>query len=147
MATFIALMASTATAASFSITISPSLLKAGLTQPNRLHAAIYVAEACAAAASLGADGWSTERGISQGSVRESNPLFLTGGTGQFSQYKFWSYKVVGASLPFVATWLLHKRKIDTKATDIESIGASSAVAGFFCWAAAHNIRLEDRLAK
>jgi hypothetical protein len=137
--------ASTLFGASFSITISPKLFKAGITKANRLHKFVYIAEGLAAAASLGADGYSTERAIGVPGIHEANPLFVNSGTGSFSQYKFWAYKSGGAALPIVATYILHKVRQDNAVTDVVSIGTAGVLTAGFTWVAVHNIRLTNRI--
>jgi len=132
--------------AQFSITISPSIFKLPSTTTSKLHTAIYIAEGISAAASLGLDSYSTERGLNDPGLYEVNPLFIstTNNVASFSQYKFWSYKVVAASIPFVATYFLHRYKLDSTKTDIESLGISSIVAGGYIWVGIHNIRLAHK---
>ena len=126
--------------ANFSIAISPAMFKSGTNRPNRSHRWVYIAEGLAAAASLGLDGYSTERAIARG-LHETNPLFIDQG-GRFSQYKFWSFKSAGAALPFLATYIGHKQRKDSELTDIVSIAGSGLVTALFTSDAIHNIRLK-----
>ncbi|HUP04967.1 MAG TPA: hypothetical protein VMU19_13315 [Bryobacteraceae bacterium] len=113
--------------------------------PNKLHKFVYLAEGVAAAASLGADGYTTERGIGIAGVQEANPLFLGRGGSSFSQYKFWTYKVGLADVPFVITYVLHKKRVDDALTDALSIGTSGIIAAGFTWVAVHNVTIADRI--
>ncbi len=138
---------STLFGAQFSVTVFPKLLKAGIREKSRLHKFVYIAEGLAAAASLGADGYSTEHGIDIPGVQEVNPLFVGRGTNSFSQVKFWAYKSAGAALPIVATYVLHKTRDDNAATDIASIATAGAITAGFTWVAIHNFTIVNRIEK
>ena len=108
-----------------------------------LHKFVYVAEAVAAVASLGLDGYSTERGIGVPGIRESNSLFLNG-SGQFSQPRFWSIKVAMAAVPLVMTYIGRKKRGNNEFTDLLSITSSSALAAVYTWTGIHNLNLVNQ---
>lgn len=110
-----------------------------------LHKFVYVAEAVAAVASLGFDGYSTERGIGVPGVRESNVLFLNG-SGQFSQPRFWTLKAAMAAFPIVMTYIGHKKRGNNETADIISITSSTALAAVYTWSGVHNINLVNQVA-
>jgi hypothetical protein len=153
LAAFI-LFALTAQAASISLDITKLTALKG---DSKLHKFVYLAETLAAAASLGADGYSTEVAVVQtpNSLRahgypcnpciaESNALFLQNGTGQFSQLKFWGYKGGLAISPFVLTWALHHWRDDSTSTDVASIIGASGLTALFTTAAIKNLDLAKR---
>lgn len=120
MKTIIAFLAFAILAPAQSVSINPVALAKGIGQATKLHKAVFAMEVLTAAISLGADGGSSEYVNSNSNLytpscgcyvraaHETNPLFIDQGTGNFNQYKFWSYKVGIAAAPFAISWAVHK---------------------------------------
>jgi hypothetical protein len=147
-----------ARAANFGVTINPMVLVHS--DATKMHKLVYVAEALAAMASLGADGYSSEVAVVQTPawlrkhgygcspcIVESNALFLhnVAGEQQFSQAKFWTYKSVVAASGFAGTWAIHRMHKDDVHSDIASIVSSGASAAFFTSIAFHNLHLASSI--
>jgi hypothetical protein len=109
-----------------------------------LHKLVYVAQAANVVASLGVDGYSSERAIGVPGLRETNSMFVDG-SGRFLQCRFWTIKSVIAVVPIVVTYIQHKRShYDSPTTDLVSIASSGATAAWYARAGIHNLSLVDR---
>lgn len=143
-------------AAQVSVSINP--LKLG--KETKMHRLVYIAEALAAGASLGADGYSTEvavvqtprnllrrQGYCNPCIVEANPLFEASSNGvkSFSQLKFWTYKSLLAAAPFAGTFAIHKLHKESMATDVASIISSGSEAAFYTTVAFKNFHLADKV--
>jgi len=108
-----------------------------------LHKLVYVAQAAALVASLGVDGYSTERCIGVPGIRETNPLFVDG-SGRFRQSGFWTVKSLVSLAPMAFTYIAHKRRTENATTDLVSIASSGILTLEYTRARIHNMSLVDR---
>ena len=107
-----------------------------------LHKLVYVAQAVTVVASLGVDGYSTERCIGVPGIRETNPLFVDG-SGRFSQYRFWTIKSIMSLAPIAFSYIAHKKRNDNTTTDLVSIASSGILTLVYTRAGVHNMSLVD----
>jgi hypothetical protein len=149
------LLAASTQAASFQINLNPSHVKAGLTQTNKWHRAVYVVEMLGVTTSLGLDGASSEYALKHSNLwkpacgcyvkalHETDPLFLSNGPDgkTFNQEKFWIYKTLFAVAPIAVSKITHKLYPDNTVSDGVIIGIDGALSGFYTYAAINNLRL------